>query len=427
MFVIKYKITKLNFCECKKITSFKNLELLYIYIFEDDPIQSTFLSNVASKFFPKSRVKVAGKLSDIIELLKKASFPAIFLIDVVLEDANGLNVLKKINQIFADKLKFTIVMTAGNDNSVSIEALKLGADDFFQKPILAETLISRLINAKRYINQQVVYAKQQEQIQFLEEEQSKNRERMLKLIYEFQVSKIPVARKHTENIQKAANWIVQKLLEDESQIERISLASKYVYIGKLFLPDNMINLPVLTNGFVTNENMNKVPGYTRELLSQIPDIDDIINVLTHIWENFDGTGIPDKQKAWEIPLESRILRVAIDYEYFLDKNQGKQNKTIDTLFNEANRLYDFRIIAFYDQYLASLNLRGKSGSTREVPMLVSELQPGYMLSRSIITKNGLKLVSGGTKLNEDNIHKILTINKEEGIIGSIYVYDPPKI
>lgn len=402
------------------------MEKIYIYIFEDDPTQATFLLNVTSKFFPNAKLKVAGKLTDIIEILKNAKFPAIFLIDVFLEDANGLNILKKINQLFHDKLKFNIVMTSDTDKSLGIEALKLGADDFFQKPILAETLISRLISAKRYITQQLESAKQQEQIQFLEEEQNRNRERMLSLIYEFQVSKIAVARKHTENIQKAANWLIKKLMEDESQKDRINLAARYTYVGKLFLSDNMINLPVLTNGFVTNENMNRVPEYTRELLSQIPDMDDVINVLMHMWENFDGTGIPDKQKAWEIPLESRILRVCMDYEYFLDKNQGKQNKTIDALFNEAHRLYDFRIIAYYDQYLASLNLRGKSGSTREVPMLVSELQPGYMLSRNIITQSGLKLIAGGTKLNEDNIHKILTVNKEEGIIGSIYVYDSIK-
>lgn len=402
------------------------MEKIYIYILEDDPTQATFLLNVTSKFFPNAKLKVAGKLIDVIDLLKATEFPAIFLIDVFLEDANGLNILKKINQLFHEQVKFSIVMTTEADKSLGIEALKLGADDFFQKPILAETLISRLINAKRFIAQQIETNKQKEQIIFLEEEQSKNRERMLNLIYEFQVSKIPVARKHTENIQKAANWIIKKLLEDESQKDRINLASKFTYVGKLFLPDNIIKQPVLTNGFVTNENMNRVPEYTKEILSQIPDMDDVINVLVHLWENFDGTGIPDKQKAWEIPLESRILRVCMDYEYFFDKNQGKQNKTIDVLFNEAHRLYDFRIIAYYDQYLASLNLRGKSGSTREVPMLVSELQPGYMLSRNIITQSGLKLIAGGTKLNEDNIHKILTVNKEEGIIGTIYVYDPLK-
>lgn len=403
------------------------MEKINVYIFEDDPIQSTFLSNVTSKFFPNSKFKVAGKLSDIIDILKNAQFPAIFLIDVYLEDANGLNILKKINQIFHDKLKYSIVMTSDSDKSLGIEAIKLGADDFFQKPVTADTLISRLINAKRYIAQQIEVAKQQEQIQFLEQEQSRNRERMLNLIYEFQVSKIPSARKHTENIQKAANWIVKKLLEDESQIERINLAARYTYVGKLFLPDNMINLPVMTNGYVTNENMNRVPEYTKELLSQIPDMDDVIKVLMHIWENFDGTGIPSKLKGWEIPLESRILRVCIDYEHLFEKNQGKQNKTIDALFNESHRLYDFRIIAFYDQYLASLNLRGKSGSTREVPMLVSELQPGYILSRNIITQSGLKLIAGGTKLNEDNIQKILMVNKEEGIIGTIYVYDNLKL
>ena len=52
------------------------------------------------------------------------------------------NILKKINQLFHDKLKFCIVMTTELDKSLGIEALKLGADDFFQKPILARAEVS---------------------------------------------------------------------------------------------------------------------------------------------------------------------------------------------------------------------------------------------------------------------------------------------
>jgi hypothetical protein len=96
------------------------------------------------------------------------------------------------------------------------------------------------------------------------------------------------------------------------------------------------------------------------------------------------------------------------------------------LFNEARRLYDFRIIAYYDQYLASLNLKGKSGQTREIPVLISELSPTMILSRNIFTQSGLKLVASGTRLSDEIIYKILNVNKEDGIIGNIYVYEPAK-
>lgn len=402
------------------------MELSRIYILEDDLIQTTFISNVVSKFFPNVRIKTASKLSDIIDLLERLQFPSIFLIDVFLEDANGINVLKKIKQLHPNDIYFTIVMTSGDDPSIGLQALKAGADDFFQKPLQTESLITRLLNAKKFLMEKVEMKVLMEKVQNLEEENRKNRERMINLIVEFQNSKIPKAAKLTESIRNASVWITHQLAENPEEVERVELASHLAYAGKLFLSDNQINLPVMTNGFVTNENMNRVPEYTKELLSQVPNFEEIINILAHIYENFDGSGIPNKIKAWEIPLESRVLRVAIDYEYFLEKNQNKQNKAIELLFNEARRLYDFRVIAYYDQYLASLNLKGKSGQTREIPVLISELSPTMILSRNIFTQSGLKLVASGTRLSDEIIYKILNVNKEDGIIGNIYVYEPAK-
>ena len=401
------------------------MDIKRIYIFEDDPGHAIFLMNIISKMFPppNTLIKVAGKVQDIVDLLKELTFPAIFLIDDELEDANGLNILKKINHLFADELKFSIVMTTHNDQHSSIEALKAGADDFFSKPVLTEMLIARIMNAKRFLTEKDFIKQKEEQIQHLEEEKSQNRNKMINLLYQFQNSKIPHSAKATEEMQKSAPWIASKLTEDVNIIDRVKEAARFAFIGKMNLPDNIINTPVMTNGFITNDKMSDVPKYSRELLSQISDYEDIANIVEHIYENFDGSGIPAKIKGWEIPLESRILRVLIDYDYFLEKNSGKQNKAIDTLFNDANRIYDFKVIAFLDQYLAYLNFRGKSGNAKEVPVLVSELSPGQTLSRNIFTLSGLKLISAGTRLNEETIHKILSINKEDSVIGSIYIFN----
>jgi len=401
------------------------LNIKRIYIFEDDPGHATFLMNILSKLFPPPNtfIKVAGKVQDIVELIKETVFPAIFLIDDELEDASGLNILKKINQLFVNELKFTIVMVSKQDQKSSIEALKAGADDFFSKPVLTELLLARIMNAKRFLTEKDLIKQKDVQIQNLEKEISNNRQKMINLLYQFQNSKIPNAAKITSGMQKSAPWIASKLTDDMDIIDRVKEAARFAFIGKMNLPDTMVNTPVMTNGFPTNEKMNEVPKFTREILSQISDYEDIVNVIEHIYENFDGSGIPNKIKGWEIPLESRIIRVLMDYDYFLEKNSGKQNKAIDILFNDAHRVYDFQIIAYLDQYLAHLNFMGKAGNAKEIPMLVSELIPGQTLSRNIFTSSGLKLISAGTRLNEETIHKILSINKEDSVIGSIYIFN----
>jgi putative two-component system response regulator len=400
------------------------LNIIHIYIFEDDLSQLSLFHNIAAKVFPESTIIYDIATSEETEeILEKLRFPAIFLIDIFLEGINGINVLKTIKNNYSNELFYSLVISGLNDKDIIIQSLKAGADEFIQKPITSDNFILRLLQIKKFLDLQITNQAQVNEIQKLNEKYSALRLQAIDLIKLFQKIRIPESEKLIQRIKKASIWIYQKLAEENFETTDLEYASELIYAGNLFLNEHQITKPILINGLVSGNEMAKVPEYTKIILSKIPDFDGVINILSHIYENYDGSGIPDKLKGWKIPLESRILRVLLDYETLLAKNQGRESKTIDALFEESRRLYDYRIIAMLDQFFAHQNINSKSANQREMPIQISELKPGYILSRNIYTLTGLKLINMGTKLTDESIEMLLNITKDDAIIGSIYVYD----
>ena len=399
------------------------MDFIHIYIFEDDISQASLFQNVASKVFLDAIIHNISTYEDTMDILDDLRFPSIFFIDVFLEGMNGLNIIKAIQNKYPNEMFYTMIISGTHDKDLMLQSLRSGADEFISKPISTDQFLLRLLNIKRFIELQLLNKTQTNELQQLNEKLLAIRLRMIEIIRMFQNIRIPESEKLIQRIKKAAVWIYQKLSEENPNIEAIEYAAELINSGRILLSEHQLIKPVMINGLVAGEDMTKVPENVKTILSKVPEFDGVINILYHLYENFDGSGIPDKIKGWEIPLESRILRILVDYENLLIKNQGKESKTIDALFTESRRLYDYRIIAMLDQYLAFQNINNKSANQREVPMLISELKPDTILSRNVYTNSGLKLISMGTKLTEESIGMLLNMTKDDAIIGSIFVYD----
>jgi len=84
------------------------------------------------------------------------------------------------------------------------------------------------------------------------------------------------------------------------------------------------------------------------MLKQINLFKDIIPIVKHHHENYDGTGYPDGLRGEKIPLASRIISVVEDYtkifynEYI--ENFSEDNKALNKLFSLAGTKYDPKVI-----------------------------------------------------------------------------------
>jgi two-component system, LuxR family, response regulator FixJ len=86
-------------------------------------------------------VESFGKASSFLDVVRMRS-PAAIVLDVMLPDQSGLEVLKALK---AESYPAPILMMTGHgDIPMAVEAIKLGAYDFIEKPFPMDTLLDQL-------------------------------------------------------------------------------------------------------------------------------------------------------------------------------------------------------------------------------------------------------------------------------------------
>ena len=121
------------------LTDFQDKSLLILD--DDDPLRGRLSRAMEKKGFV---VREAKSVSEGLEIVKKSP-PNFAVIDLRLEDGNGLDVIKELNKSKSD---CRIVMLTGYGNlPTAVAAVKAGAIDYIAKPVDADDVESALLAA----------------------------------------------------------------------------------------------------------------------------------------------------------------------------------------------------------------------------------------------------------------------------------------
>lgn len=127
-----------------------------ILIVDDDKIQSSLISAVIKKHLSIPTIEVSNGQACLDSLADPSlgSFKLVIL-DLEMPVMGGLEALPKIKKAFPD---MPVIVVTGNDKpEIAAQAIKLGAMDFFSKPIQAERILASVRNALRigFLNHEV--------------------------------------------------------------------------------------------------------------------------------------------------------------------------------------------------------------------------------------------------------------------------------
>ena len=123
-----------------KISDFEDKSLLIVD--DDDPLRLRLARAMEKKGF---KVQDAKTVENAIKLVK-ISPPKFALVDLRLEDGNGLDVVQEINKAKVDS---RVVMLTGYGNlPTAVAAVKAGAIDYMAKPVDADDVESALLAPK---------------------------------------------------------------------------------------------------------------------------------------------------------------------------------------------------------------------------------------------------------------------------------------
>ena len=128
-----------DYAEQINLAEFTDKSLLILD--DDDPLRGRLARAMEKKGF---EVKEAKSVSEGLQVVKNNP-PAFALIDLRLEDGNGLDVVKELNRSKKDS---RIVMLTGYGNlPTAVAAVKAGAIDYMAKPVDADDVEAALLAA----------------------------------------------------------------------------------------------------------------------------------------------------------------------------------------------------------------------------------------------------------------------------------------
>jgi len=396
------------------------METISFLIADDEQFVTVALSTLIKKAFPECPINIADNGNDAWNLIQNLH-PKIIISDIGMPGLNGFQLLEKVRNHSTLNDVYFIILTANVEKGDKVKALERGADDYITKPFSSEELLARIRSASRYVQLQMKLFEENKLLNELAKALEQDFKDMAMLAVKFLQARLPSSTDMLKRVAQASVWIAKQIGGFErEQLQDIEIAAYLSQSGKVFLPDELIKSPVMINGRPTNKLMFNVPVSAREIVSSISRFKEVGKILYHLYENFDGSGFPEHLQSWQIPMPSRIIRVALDFEEISQRTMKKSSKDIFEMISaEANRLYDKRIVILLEQFYATIGSKEKIPNEKAVQLY--ELEEGMILSRDIITNSGIKLMPAGAVLKDNIIKKIFSHNSTDPIIGNIFV------
>lgn len=141
---------------------------------------------------------------------------------------------------------------------------------------------------------------------------------------------------HSQRVAVYSSALGRAMGFDEREIERLELSAILHDVGKIGVPEAVLNKP---DRLTPTEMaaMRSHPGKGAEILSSIRAMRDIVPGVLHHHERFDGTGYPNRLKGENIPLLARIIFVADTFDAMTSSRPYRSSLPMQVAVDEIKR------------------------------------------------------------------------------------------
>lgn len=157
---------------------------------------------------------------------------------------------------------------------------------------------------------------------------------------------------HETGVTKSKVELAAKLAKlfdlSKEEIDKLRVAILLYDIGNLMLPQELLQkIDPLTEDEKAKIQMHPVIA-ARDILKPISEIQDIIPIIEHHHENWDGSGYPGNVSGEEIPLSSQIILITDAY-YALTEPRSYRNalsplEAIEIIKKDANKKWNESLV-----------------------------------------------------------------------------------
>jgi response regulator RpfG family c-di-GMP phosphodiesterase len=227
---------------------------------------------------------------------------------------------------------------------------------------------------------------------------------------------------HSRRVADLSRNLAKKLGLSSAETQDVVVAALLHDIAKIGLPDKLLTKPFTTLTAEERAEFIKHPVRGATALMALEQLANAARLIRAHHERFDGLGYPAGLREDDIPLGARIIAVANDYDGLQSGHLIPKSLSADAALKMVvegrGKRYDPRVADVFAE------LMGKAKEESYGPEIVlptAKLEPGMVLSRDFVSKDGLLLLARDYVLDESLIGQIRNFEESEGRLLKIHV------
>ena len=289
-----------------------------------------------SVFLKRTEYEFTGITDPVeaIELVKREHFD-LMLLDFMMTPLHGDEVVEELRKF--NKELYILLLTGHKDLAPPLETIKrLDIQGYCEKSDKFDQLLLLIESGIKSI-------KQMHEIKRINEELSESNEKleqayldMVESLRHAVEAKDTYTRGHSDRVSEYSVLIGEKLGLSEEQIKLLKIGGLFHDIGKIGIPDRIL----LKTDKLTDDEYSEIknhPAIGTHILGSATIFKEIIPIVKHHHEKFDGRGYPSGLKGEEIPYLARIAAIADTFDAMTSRRSYRDALDLQIVKDEIER------------------------------------------------------------------------------------------
>lgn len=282
-----------------------------------------------SIFLKRSGYEFTGVTNpeEAIERVKNEHFD-LMILDFIMTPFHGDQVVEEIRKF--NKELYILLLTGHKDLAPPLETIRrLDIQGYCEKSDKFDQLLLLIESGIKSIAQM-------NQIKKINEELEKAYLESIETLRYTVEAKDTYTRGHSDRVSAFSVLIAKKLNLSEEELRTIQIGGLFHDIGKIGVPDSIL----LKESKLTDDEYSEIknhPSIGAHILSTATIFKDMIPIVKHHHERYDGNGYPGRLKGEEIPYLARIAAIADSFDAMTSRRTYRDSLPIETVIAEFER------------------------------------------------------------------------------------------
>lgn len=378
-----------------------------LFVDDDHNILASFRRQLRKRF----NLETVDNGPSGLELIEKGNHYAVIVADMQMPEMNGVQFLEQVQVLAPDSVR--MMLTGNADQATAVQAVNNGqVYRFLTKPCDIDLLALSVENGIKHYHllrseRELLEKTLMGSVSILTE--------ILSLQDEYTFGK-------GEKIKKLLGQYLDRHPNRRPENKWVyETAAMLLPIGNVAVPEELSKKQEQGEELSPKEIelLGSAPETGYELLSRIPRLEAVAEIIRYQRKNYNGSGLPAGDVVREgIPEGARILRMLVD----LVELESKDVSRSEALQRMKNRLgfYDPKLFA---EFFECFDAKPEDIAAEEVKIMEVELNHimcGDILHDGLVTNDGMLLLSAGTEIT-------LVILKRIHSFSELYQFKVPVI